>query len=167
MGTHTCGTHFGATNEPASIVCKPVFANRLTSSIFVSAGILLFSFCKPSLGPTSIIRTWSARARLELVKVRLERCLYARRPRKIGDRKDIVRSRDVGYNNTHRRLELTWTRCVLLGRIVPWYASPSTSCACDVRRVQLRRSSPISAGVEMETLCRHPPPSPSVPWHVT
>ena len=88
---HTCGTHFGATNDPASIVCKPVDANRLTSSILVSAGMLLFSFCSPSRGPTSMIRTWSARTRLELVKVRFERCLYARRPKKLGGKKDMMR----------------------------------------------------------------------------
>ena len=71
----TCGTHLGATNDPASIVFRPVRANLRISSIFVSAGMLCFSFCNPSLGPTSTIRTWSARARVELVKVRLERCL--------------------------------------------------------------------------------------------
>ena len=48
---------FGATKLPASIVLKPVFANRCTNSIFVSAGMLVFSFCRPSRGPTSIILT--------------------------------------------------------------------------------------------------------------
>lgn len=33
--------------------------------------MLVFSFCSPSLGPTSIMRTWSARALGEVEKVRL------------------------------------------------------------------------------------------------
>lgn len=35
----------------------PVFANLSTSSIFVAKGIDFFSFCRPSLGPTSTILT--------------------------------------------------------------------------------------------------------------
>jgi hypothetical protein len=35
------------------------------SSIFVSSEIVLFSFCKPSRGPTSTILTWSATRRVE------------------------------------------------------------------------------------------------------
>jgi hypothetical protein len=57
----TCGTHFGETKEPASIVVNPVFASLSTSSIFVARGIVCFSFCNPSRGPTSTMRTWSAR----------------------------------------------------------------------------------------------------------
>jgi len=64
------GTHLGCTNDPASIMPNPVDANRLTSSILVSAGMLVFSFCNPSLGPTSTTRTWSAHALLELEKCR-------------------------------------------------------------------------------------------------
>jgi hypothetical protein len=57
----TCGVHFGDTNEPASIVVKPVRASLSTSSIFVANGTVSFSFCSPSLGPTSTMRTWSGR----------------------------------------------------------------------------------------------------------
>ena len=38
----------------------PLCASLRTSSIFVSTGIEVFSFCSPSLGPTSTIRTSSA-----------------------------------------------------------------------------------------------------------
>lgn len=74
----TCGTHFGCTNEPASIVFRPVLARRFTNSILVSAGILVFSFCRPSLGPTSTIRTWSANARREEVKLRVKLGMQSR-----------------------------------------------------------------------------------------
>ena len=53
----TCGTHFGDTNEPASIVRSPVCASLFTNSIFVATGIDCFSFCNPSRGPTSTMRT--------------------------------------------------------------------------------------------------------------
>lgn len=76
----TCGTHFGCTNEPASIVFRPVLARRFTNSILVSAGILVFSFCRPSLGPTSTIRTWSANARREEVKLRVKLGMQSRLP---------------------------------------------------------------------------------------
>lgn len=52
----TCGTHLGDTNEPASMLRTPVFASLLINSILVSRDIEVFSFCSPSLGPTSIIR---------------------------------------------------------------------------------------------------------------
>jgi hypothetical protein len=57
----TWGTHFGDTNEPASMYSNPVCPNLSTSSILVPTGIVCFSFCNPSLGPTSTMRTWSAR----------------------------------------------------------------------------------------------------------
>jgi hypothetical protein len=57
----TWGTHFGDTNDPASMYSSPLCASLSTSSIFVATGIDCFSFCKPSLGPTSTMRTWSAR----------------------------------------------------------------------------------------------------------
>lgn len=56
------------------MILRPLFASLLTSSIFVSADMLVFSFCSPSRGPTSTIRIWSANARLECVK---ERVLHA------------------------------------------------------------------------------------------
>lgn len=49
----------------------PVFDRRWMSSILVWKGIDVFSFCKPSLGPTSTIRTSPAR-RCELA----EKCLW-------------------------------------------------------------------------------------------
>jgi hypothetical protein len=55
----TCGTHFGETKEPASIVVSPVFASLSTSSIFVANDIVCLSFCSPSRGPTSTMRTVS------------------------------------------------------------------------------------------------------------
>jgi len=65
----TWGTHFAGTNEPASMCVTPVFANRLTSSIFVCNGIDFFSFCKPSRGPTSTMRAWSAECGLDVLKL--------------------------------------------------------------------------------------------------
>lgn len=53
----TCGTHFGETKDPASMTLTPVLANLSISSIFVATGMAFFSFCKPSRGPTSTIRT--------------------------------------------------------------------------------------------------------------
>lgn len=52
-----CGTHFAETKLVASIVCNPVFDNRLISSIFTDVGTIFGSFCNPSLGPTSTILT--------------------------------------------------------------------------------------------------------------
>src|SRR5471032_344892 len=52
-----CGTHFGDTNDAASMLAKPALLKRSTSSIFTSAGTLSFSFCRPSRGPTSTILT--------------------------------------------------------------------------------------------------------------
>jgi len=57
----TCGTHLGETKEPASMVVNPVLASLSTSSILVARGTVCFSFCSPSRGPTSTMRTWSAR----------------------------------------------------------------------------------------------------------
>lgn len=45
----------------ASIVVKPVFDKRLINSILTAAGKIVCSFCKPSLGPTSTIRTFVGR----------------------------------------------------------------------------------------------------------
>lgn len=66
----------------------PVFASRLTSSTFVSTGIDFFSFCKPSLGPTSMIRTLSAASVRVLEKLRLGSfkvdCLLKRHREEMG-----------------------------------------------------------------------------------
>jgi hypothetical protein len=50
----------------------PVFASLRINSSFVSRGIVLFSFCRPSLGPTSTILTWSAAYVLEVLKLRAD-----------------------------------------------------------------------------------------------
>src|ERR1700759_5239655 len=55
----TCGTHFGDTNDPASIVRRPVFASLSMRLFLVSSEIVFFSFCNPSRGPTSTIWTLS------------------------------------------------------------------------------------------------------------
>ena len=47
----------------------PVLASRLTSSILVCSGIDFFSFCKPSRGPTSTMRAWSAERGLDVLKL--------------------------------------------------------------------------------------------------
>lgn len=84
------GTHFGATKEPASMVVRPVRASLLTKSIFVSAGMLLFSFWSPSLGPTSMILTWSARGRGDMENDRRESCWNPRRPNTVLDIEDDI-----------------------------------------------------------------------------
>lgn len=43
------------------MVAKPVPASLSTNSIFVARGTVCFSFCSPSRGPTSTMRTWSVR----------------------------------------------------------------------------------------------------------
>ena len=52
----------------------PVCANRLISSIFVANGIEFFSFCSPSLAPTSTIRTSSAQLLEVAEKLRRQHC---------------------------------------------------------------------------------------------
>lgn len=64
------GVHLGDTNEPASIVFSPVCARRSTNSILVATGMLCFSFCNPSLGPTSTMRTKSGRLDAAVAKQR-------------------------------------------------------------------------------------------------
>ena len=48
-----CGTHFGDTKLVTSMLGKPAAVRRSTSSTFTAAGIICFSFCSPSRGPTS------------------------------------------------------------------------------------------------------------------
>jgi hypothetical protein len=55
------------------MVVTPVLASLRISSIFVSMGIDFFSFCSPSRGPTSTIRTWSEANRDSVERKRLER----------------------------------------------------------------------------------------------
>lgn len=53
----TCGTHFGDTNDVASIADSPVCESKLISFTLFSVEISVFSFCSPSRGPTSTILT--------------------------------------------------------------------------------------------------------------
>src|SRR5262247_290669 len=52
-----CGTHFGDTNAVASTAGSPASARRSISSSFTRVGTSRGSFCSPSRGPTSTIRT--------------------------------------------------------------------------------------------------------------
>src|SRR5262245_2917703 len=56
-----CGTHFGWTNEATSMSFRPASTSRLMNSAFRAVGIVFASFCSPSRGPTSTIRTLSGR----------------------------------------------------------------------------------------------------------
>ncbi len=49
----TWGTHFGETNDPASMVVSPVLARRVIRSSLVASEMGRFSFWRPSRGPTS------------------------------------------------------------------------------------------------------------------
>lgn len=53
----TCGTHFGETKLVASTIGNPEETSILISSTFTTVGTMSFSFCNPSLGPTSTIFT--------------------------------------------------------------------------------------------------------------
>ena len=65
----TWGTHFAGTKEPASMCVTPVLASRLMSSILVCSGMDFFSFCRPSRGPTSTMRAWSAPYGFDVLKL--------------------------------------------------------------------------------------------------
>src|SRR5688572_14936662 len=58
----SCDTHFGLTKLVASIVRRPVADSRSISSIFAAVGTIAFSFCSPSRGPTSTMRTLAGSA---------------------------------------------------------------------------------------------------------
>src|SRR5690606_17331527 len=58
----SCGTHLGLTKLVASMVRSPV-ADSLSTSATLSAVLIIdFSFCSPSRGPTSTMRTWDGMA---------------------------------------------------------------------------------------------------------
>ena len=70
----SCGIHFGLTKLVASIVRSPVPERRSINSILALAAMIVFSFCRPSRGPTSTMRTasfmasrfpWPRRNRIE------------------------------------------------------------------------------------------------------
>jgi hypothetical protein len=52
-----CGTHLALTNDVASMEVSPAAARRAIKSILVAVGTIAFSFCSPSRGPTSTMRT--------------------------------------------------------------------------------------------------------------
>src|SRR5688572_29800615 len=52
-----CGTHLGETNAVASTAGKPASARRSISSSLTAVGTSPGSFCSPSRGPTSTMRT--------------------------------------------------------------------------------------------------------------
>src|SRR5688572_4340001 len=52
-----CGIHFGETNAVASTAGSPASARRSISSTLTAVGTAPRSFCSPSRGPTSTIRT--------------------------------------------------------------------------------------------------------------
>src|SRR5690606_19581793 len=52
-----CGTHLGDTKEVVSIAFSPARSRRRTSSSLVSVETSCFSFCRPSRGPISTMRT--------------------------------------------------------------------------------------------------------------
>lgn len=53
----TCGTHFGETKLVASTIGNPEETSIFINSTLTEVGIMCFSFCSPSLGPTSTIFT--------------------------------------------------------------------------------------------------------------
>src|SRR4051812_15180104 len=52
-----CGTHLGDTKAVASTAGRPASARRSISSSFTAVGTSPGSFCRPSRGPTSTMRT--------------------------------------------------------------------------------------------------------------
>lgn len=55
----TCGTHLGDTKLVASTTVSPEETSISINLTFTSVGTICFSFCSPSLGPTSTIFTIS------------------------------------------------------------------------------------------------------------
>src|SRR5204863_8719519 len=53
----TCGTHLGETKLIASIAGRPASVRRSIRPTLTSVGTTAFSFCKPSRGATSTMRT--------------------------------------------------------------------------------------------------------------
>src|SRR5689334_1578974 len=53
-----CGTHFGETKAVASTAGSPASARRSISSSLTAVGTSPGSFCRPSRGPTSTMRTF-------------------------------------------------------------------------------------------------------------
>ena len=67
---HTiCGTHFGETKAPTSIVEQPAWKSRSINSTFSAIDTGLVSFCKPSRGPTSTILAFVVIVRIAVIGV--------------------------------------------------------------------------------------------------
>src|SRR5690606_25713817 len=58
----SCGTHLGLTKLVASMQRRPVADRRSISSTLAAVGMMDFSFCNPSRGPTSTMRTLAGMA---------------------------------------------------------------------------------------------------------
>lgn len=86
----TCGTHLGATNDPASIVSRPVLARRSMSSIFVSSVMIFFSFWRPSRGPTSTSLTRLSREVLAVAKPRRRGTCDCLQALQIAERRNVI-----------------------------------------------------------------------------
>src|SRR5258706_13511711 len=56
-----CGTHFGETKAVASTAGRPASASFSMSSILIAVGTFVASFCRPSRGATSTMRTLRGR----------------------------------------------------------------------------------------------------------
>src|SRR5882757_950152 len=54
-----CGIAFGDTKAPTSTVCSPALINASIKAMRSSTLTAVFSFCRPSRGPTSTMRTFS------------------------------------------------------------------------------------------------------------
>src|SRR5438876_10910780 len=62
----------GLTNDVASIIGKPASASIVIKCIFCAVGMSAFSFCRPSRGPTSTMRTAAGReARPDIIYITL------------------------------------------------------------------------------------------------
>src|SRR4051794_4533995 len=54
-----CGIAFGDTNAPTSTVCRPAPTSASMKAMRSATPTAVFSFCRPSRGPTSTMRTGS------------------------------------------------------------------------------------------------------------
>ena len=92
-----CGTHFGDTNDVASIAGRPASVSMSISATLTSVGTIAFSFCKPSRGPTSHSRTARGSSGEALIAPRRPR---SQDPRRRRDRR--LRRRDRRRAKLHR-----------------------------------------------------------------
>src|SRR4030095_7377739 len=81
-----CGTHLGLTNAETSITEWPASAGLVTHAILWLVGTDAASFCGPSRGPTSTIRTGGIPAGFPLVEKRAHPFLALRGRAPCGNR---------------------------------------------------------------------------------